>query len=174
MTRDGDMEVSPVLTSMTRPPMLHDRRPSALPVTMMARNPITIVVGILLASALLGGCVENDREGATRDNTPLQSTSASAADVVLIVHTGMPENDLQLHPELLSVAQGDVVELRISNDGFTAHTYAIHDFGVDTGMLQPDEERVITFRADRAGDFEIACDAPGHYEAGMRATLHVS
>lgn len=96
------------------------------------------------------------------------------ADLTLAAHTGMPNNDLQLHPSPLSVPLGSIVEIRVTNDGRSPHTFSIHQFDADTGTLDPGEERVLKFRADEAGSFEIMCDIPGHYQRGMRGTLEVA
>jgi uncharacterized cupredoxin-like copper-binding protein len=96
------------------------------------------------------------------------------ADVVLEAHAGFEDKDLRFHPGPFKVSLGNVVEIRVENLGQTPHTFTIHEFGADTGMMGPGEERTIKFRADRAGDFEIMCDAPGHYQAGMKDTLEVA
>lgn len=108
------------------------------------------------------------------DETTAATPEIGAPDLVIEAHAGMPQNDLQLHPGDLSVPLGSVVELRVANAGRTPHTFTIHEFDADTGMMQPGEERVLKFRADKAGTFETMCDSPGHYQAGMKGAIEVA
>lgn len=107
------------------------------------------------------------------ETTP-PASEPGAPDVVLEAHAGMPEKDLELHPSPLEVPLGSLVEIRVANAGQTQHTFTIHEFDADTGLMAPGEEKTLKFRAGKAGSFEIMCDAPGHYEAGMKATLEVA
>lgn len=95
------------------------------------------------------------------------------ADVTLEAHAGMPEDELEFHPNALQVQVGSVVEVRVKNEGRLPHTFTVHPFDADTGTIVPGEERVLTFLASEVGTFEIMCDVPGHYQSGMKASLEV-
>ena len=144
-----------------------------------------VVLAILVATAL-SGCL-GERIDPESTNGPLlpsghdahhEETTPTpdlrAPDIVLETHAGTQEKDLQLHPSALQVPLGSVVEIRVTNTGTTPHTFTIHEFDADTGMMDPGEERVIKFRADKAGTFETMCDAPGHYQAGMKGAIEVA
>jgi len=44
----------------------------------------------------------------------------------------------------------------------------------NTVLVEPGKTGEISWRFDRAGTIEIACNVPGHYESGMRADLEVT
>lgn len=158
---------------------------------MTERKPETRAGLALLVLALLGvassGCLGERIDPATdpgaayppgHDEHHATPTPPAAdlgpPDVVLEAHAGTPGSDLRFHPATLEAPLGSVVELRVENQGASPHTLTIHALGADTGPLAPGESRTLTFRADRAGSFEVMCDTPGHYEAGMLATLEVA
>lgn len=97
-----------------------------------------------------------------------------APDVILAAHAGLAEQEFVLHPSPLRVPLGSVVEIRVENQGQIPHTFTIHRFEADTGVLEPGESKNVKFRANEAGGFEIMCDVPGHYQSGMKATLEVA
>lgn len=148
---------------------------------------LVLVVGVGLAALALSGCLGERIEATDGDDatyppghgghhdTPTPAAEElGAPDVLLEAHAGMPGDDLQLHPDPLRVPLGSVVEIQVGNAGRSAHTFTLHDYGLDTGMMAPGEEKALKFRADKPGTFEIMCDAPGHYQAGMKATLEVA
>lgn len=71
----------------------------------------------------------------------------------------------------------------IKNEGTVAHDWAIMPRGqTDEGqaLIMVEEEDLATgatvtreFTFDQAGDFEMACHVPGHYEAGMLLPITV-
>lgn len=145
----------------------------------------SVPIVVALVGIALSGCLgEPIDPGSTSDALPpghdqhhdeaTAPTGLGAPDVIIEAHAGMREDDLRLHPDTIEIPLGSVVEMRIANDGRTPHTFTIHEFDADTGVLQPGEERVVTFRADKAGTFETMCDSPGHYQAGMRGTIEVA
>lgn len=150
------------------------------------RRRVLAFAGLLLGGAVLGGCLGEPIEPAPSADAAVppghgehhdeaQTTrELGAPDLILDAHAGTREKDLQLHPTPMRVPLGSVVELRVTNRGYTPHTFTIHEFDADTGMMNPGETRVIKFRADNAGTFETMCDAPGHYEAGMKGTIEVT
>ena len=51
----------------------------------------------------------------------------------------------------------------------------MHHEGADTAVtVNPGETKDLTTTFDRAGTVIIGCHQPGHYEAGMKATVTVS
>lgn len=150
----------------------------------MRRLVILVVVGLVgvALSGCLGARIDSESTNTSASppghdqhhDEPATTEDLGPPDVTLEAHAGTPEKDLQLHPTALRVPLGSVVELRVTNGGDTPHSFTIHEFDADTGMMDPGETRVIKFRADNAGTFETMCDAPGHYEAGMKGTIEVA
>lgn len=151
------------------------------------RRAQALLAALSLGAIFLSGCLGERIEtapganatyppghGEHHDGSAPTAPSLGPPDLVLEAHAGMPEKDFQLHPDPVRVPVGSVVELRIGNAGSSAHTFTIHEYDVDTGMMSPGEERTLAFRADKAGSFEIMCDVSGHYQAGMKATLEVA
>ena len=101
--------------------------------------------------------------------------------------------DNSFSPDHLSVKQGETVTFRFSNSGAQLHEAVIGDqdaqaqaemtmqHGGHSGMnmsntveVKPGETGQLTMTFDKAGDVLIGCHQPGHYAAGMRATVTVS
>ncbi len=151
------------------------------------RRTTAALVALVVAGSTLGGCL-GERIGEAPDaSAPLPAdhdahhaggaaapADPGPADVVLDAHAGMPDAEFALHPDPLNVPLGSIVEIRVENQGKAPHTFTIHRFDADTGQLNPGERRAVKFRADEPGNFEIMCDVPSHYEAGMKATLGVA
>lgn len=148
----------------------------------MARAALVVAM-LLAAGGALAGCLGDpiDPDGALppghdehHDDAPPTGEGLGAPDIVLEAHAGMADAELALHPSPLQVALGSIVEIRVENQGRAQHTFTIHQFGADTGVLNPGDSRSVKFRADEAGLFEVMCDVPGHYQSGMKATLEVA
>jgi uncharacterized cupredoxin-like copper-binding protein len=79
--------------------------------------------------------------------------------------------------DTITVPAGEVT-FEVANDGMAPHQFSIgqpggqDDYLADTGDLAAGESSTVT--VDLApGTYEVACHIPGHYEAGMKATLVV-
>ncbi len=74
-------------------------------------------------------------------------------------------------PEM-SVKKGDIVKVKITN------TMGMHDFVIDelkvAKELPLNEEVVVEFVVDKAGEFVYYCSKPGHKEGGQWGTLKVT
>ncbi len=69
---------------------------------------------------------------------------------------------------------GDTVEIRLVNGDAIQHNVAINELGVLSADISAlNEEVVVTFTADEAGEYVYFCAVPGHYQAGMWGTLVV-
>lgn len=82
---------------------------------------------------------------------------------------GKPEP--RFSPDILTVRKGDTVRIKITN------TQGTHDFKLDEFNLYTEtplnQEVVVEFVADKAGDFTYYCTKPGHRAAGHWGTLKV-
>ncbi len=72
----------------------------------------------------------------------------------------------------MAVKKGDRVRVKVTNT-MGVHDFAIDEFGIkrETPLNQ---EQVIEFTADKAGEFVYYCSKPGHRAAGQWGTLKVS
>lgn len=72
----------------------------------------------------------------------------------------------------INVKKGDKVRIKVTN------TKGMHDFTLDEYGIKKEtplnEETVIEFIADKAGDFVYYCSKPGHRAGGQWGTLKVS
>lgn len=137
----------------------------------------------MIGAIVLSGCLGERIDPATQlpaghdehhDGSTAPTPELGPPDVTLEAHAGTAQKDLEIHPDRFQVPLGSIVEIRVGNQGTTTHTFTLQPFSADTGILAPGEERAIKFRASEAGEFEIRCDVPGHYQAGMRSTLEVT
>lgn len=101
-------------------------------------------------------------------------TTITRPDETLHVEAGTSANELTFSPTTLHADEGKSIELVVHNNGTTPHTFTVHALSLNTGPLQPDQYASLKFRATTPGSFEIMCDQPGHYDAGMKATLEVA
>lgn len=118
--------------------------------------------------------------------------SADADRVIEVTTT----NDLTFEPAEFTVAEGEVITFRISNDGDIEHDFVIGDEEAQTEheaemeemresgeMTMHDDPNAvevpsggtaeITWHFTEAGTVLIGCHVKGHYDAGMKATITV-
>lgn len=72
----------------------------------------------------------------------------------------------------MAVKKGDTVRVKITN------TAGMHDFTIDEMAVKKElplnQEVVVEFVADKAGDFVYYCSMPGHRAGGQWGTLRVT
>lgn len=71
----------------------------------------------------------------------------------------------------ISVKKGDRVRIKVTNTKGT-HDFNIDEYGIKQ-MTPLNEEVVIEFTADKAGEFTYYCSTPGHRAAGQFGKLIV-
>lgn len=75
----------------------------------------------------------------------------------------------------LTANVGDRVEITVINGDPVLHDVTIAEFGLSTGPLQAQEQQgIISFTADKSGEFVYFCSTPGHREVGMAGTLKIT
>ncbi|MBU6954514.1 plastocyanin/azurin family copper-binding protein [Hahella sp. HN01] len=99
---------------------------------------------------------------------------------------------MKFEPGAIEVKAGETVKLVITNAGQVRHEFSLgteeehrahgemmrampdmkHDDGASVS-LEPGESREIVWTFASAGTFEMACNLPGHYEAGMHGDVTV-
>lgn len=114
------------------------------------------------------------------DTGPVALTDGQVAEVSMI--------EMAFEPDEFTVPVGATVTFRFVNDGQVLHEAVIADeagqsaHGVTNPgdppkngnlVLDPGETGDLTYTFDTAGELLIGCHIPGHYEAGMVATVIV-
>ncbi len=99
-------------------------------------------------------------------------------------------NEYQFIPALLKLPKGRPIVLRLRNQGKEKHEFVtaafeaveieVHGSGIEVGgkgiteiELEPGRKVEITLPALAAGQYDIICEATGHLDRGMKATLVV-
>jgi len=140
---------------------------------------ICILAGVMALAA--GACGGADQDGDASD----AGQEARVVEVAMIDHA--------FDPDSLDVSKGETVTFKFTNDGTVTHEAFIgdaeaqeeHGGEMETGMeghneggevltLEPEETGQLTYTFDEVGEIIIGCHQPGHYEAGMKATVAVS
>lgn len=151
-----------------------------------------LAAGLLLTLVLLTGCMsgktapsaapgdqgagqgEYASEGYSSGSyapAPAPDPAPAAQDEVELTVTLA---DYSFEPEELTIPLGARVTLTITNGGERKHDFAITGaYGIETEIIEPGASQVLTFTADKAGQFEIVCSLRGHKERGMVGTLIV-
>jgi uncharacterized cupredoxin-like copper-binding protein len=141
------------------------------------------------------GCADHgDHAGGA--STTAEATSAPSTRWVTVTMT-----DNAFSPSSIEATAGEIVRFKFVNEGSVVHEALIgteaeqadHEramagemSGMDMGSggdehaahhgalkVQPGETGISSKRFDRAGTVLIGCHQPGHYEAGMQATVEV-
>ena len=105
-------------------------------------------------------------------------------------------SDFKFEPAALEVKAGQLVKLRLHNQGSVEHDFSIMEIAV-TGLNAPTpsvgghdmehmgtqpqlhiaammgQSNVLHFTPSKAGTYQVFCSVPGHKEAGMTARLTV-
>ena len=78
-------------------------------------------------------------------------------------------------PAAIEVKPGQRVVVKFANVGpISPHDLSISSLGVNTGLLDPGQEKVVSFQApDRPGEYPFICTVPGHAQLGMVGKLVV-
>jgi len=81
--------------------------------------------------------------------------------------------DFAFNPAEVRVKAGEVVNLRVVNQGVTVHDLVIPFEGI--WLIAPPGQTVISgFRSDVPGEYAFFCSVPGHREAGMVGRIVVT
>lgn len=82
-------------------------------------------------------------------------------------------SDHKFQPNIIEVDQHTKVTFVLTNRGAEVHEFAIGYYALEVEEIKAGETKELTFVTIDAGEFEIACHYPGHYEVGMVGTLKV-
>lgn len=81
--------------------------------------------------------------------------------------------DYAIVPDRITAPQGSKLILHVKNEGPHDHELAVAHYEREV-ELKPGESMDLVIYTLEAGEFELACHMPGHYEVGMKGTLTVS
>lgn len=151
----------------------------------MSKPRFTIMATAAVAATLFLAACGSD--SSAKSTTPVDGNT-TVVDVTM--------TDMAFTPAVMAVKAGDTVKFRFRNDGKAVHEAVIGDeaFQMDHAeemssmgdamphgsgdeeaplVVQPGETGELTYTATDAGSLLIACHQPGHWEAGMKATINV-
>ena len=122
----------------------------------------TTAIGGALASIALVACVATAGHHEAGEKAP---------DVKLNVVNVLTAQGVKIWvPESIFANKGDVVELRLINKLDQEHGYKIAAFGVEK-VVAAEAAETVTFTADKAGIFPIACQLHPPHVAGQIVVL---
>ena len=101
------------------------------------------------------------------------------------INTTMTE--FKFDPNTWTVSAGQQVTLKLTNSGTVEHSWVLMSKPVSGSFTDADKANIlfsktvpagqsdtVTFTApSTAGSYQVLCDVPGHFEAGMAGTLTV-
>lgn len=122
--------------------------------------------------------------------------SAGAADDAARTVRVTMSDDMSYQPDAFAFDAGDSVTFEVTNVGAVRHEFFIGDVaehdehaaemregaGAHSDdahanpasiSVDPGESETLTYAFEEAGQLEVGCHEPGHYEAGMRAPITV-
>ena len=126
------------------------------------------------------------------DDTTADSPTGASGNA-RVIELAMTE--MAFSPATIEVSRGESVVFRFRNDGQVIHEAVIgdeneqlqhgtsmsstpmgdHDMGTDEEItVEPGKTGELHYTFPDAGSVLIGCHQPGHYEAGMQATVNVS
>ena len=153
----------------------------------MTRRRISLLSAATVAALSLTAC-----------GTDRTADTGAVADRSTVIDVTM--TDMAFTPTVVEVKTGDSVRFRFRNDGQVVHEAVIGDdafqqehaaemvtmgssadsMGHASGdqpaalVLRPGETGEMTYEANAAGRLLIGCHQPGHWEAGMKATIDIA
>lgn len=78
------------------------------------------------------------------------------------------------NPDKVEVTKGEKVKVNLVNkDASQAHSFVITAVNAKSKQVPANATGSVEFTADKAGEFDIFCDVPGHKDAGMVGKLIV-
>jgi uncharacterized cupredoxin-like copper-binding protein len=130
-------------------------------------------------------------EGASHATSPA-GAPGKARNVSRTINVRMLDS-MRFEPSSFKVKSGETVKFVVSNAGQLPHEFGIgtaeeqkahaemmladpemkHEDG-SVITVQPGKAGTLIWRFGKAGEYEVGCQVPGHYPAGMKATIAVT
>ena len=156
---------------------------------------VVVLVGAVQLTGLGGQHGPNRHLPAVGATDPSSSTAGEPAVTDQATRTieVATLDTMTFAPRSLTVAAGETVTFRVTNNGQAVHDFTLGDAamqqahademaqmggamaadGPNSLTLQPGETKQLTWRFGDAGTLEYACHEAGHYEAGMRGQITI-
>ncbi|MGH8555571.1 MAG: cupredoxin domain-containing protein [Gammaproteobacteria bacterium] len=164
---------------------------------------LMFLVGLLAAQTASGGDPDHsalDGQAVTHNG---HHHSAHGAGNRAVGQPGHPDrvdrtitvgasDTMRYDPPEITVRPGETIRFEVKNDGKLRHEFMIGDAteqrahsemmkrdpdivhnDANTITLEAGEGKTLVWQFGEAGDLEIGCHVPGHYEAGMLARVRV-
>ncbi len=81
--------------------------------------------------------------------------------------------DIAFQPKEITIPANTATTVSLPNKGAAAHNFNIDQLNIHSGDVTSGQTGSVTINA-AAGDYQYYCNIPGHKEAGMVGTLHVT
>ncbi len=152
---------------------------------------------VLCASILLAGCVQDNASATTTtlqeetpppppingsptpessptpSPSPTLSVNVSSSATITVTATNT-ETRYQFSPSQITVSPGLNVTIVFRNQGSQLHSFSIPTLNVDTGLVNPGQEKSVSFTApSSSGTHGFLCTVGNHGESGMQGTLTI-
>jgi heme/copper-type cytochrome/quinol oxidase subunit 2 len=128
-----------------------------------------IIIAIILFLIVASFVIINTFNSSSTGNAIKEDTSALVKEFVM---TSFYDNTgIWFSLKEISVNKGDIVRIKVTNIKGT-HDFTLDEYGIKK-MTPLNEEVVIEFTADKAGEFIYYCSVPGHRQKGQWGTLKV-
>jgi FtsP/CotA-like multicopper oxidase with cupredoxin domain len=135
------------------------------------RDAVTLFVFLLAAVALVASVIAvgfGMRAVDESKDTVAAGSGESAAAAPPVVTL----SELKIEPASITAAVGST--LQIQNKGALTHNVSVEGTSLRTDMIDSGKTGSLALTGLKAGDYVLFCEVPGHKEAGMKATLHVT
>ncbi len=111
---------------------------------------------------------EHQEHSAEHDDTDNESGEfIEGAREIRIVAT-----EWSFEPATIELTAGEAVNIVLVNEGAIEHEVEFEGLGLHLHALPGESARGV-LTPEVAGDFELGCHLPGHYEVGMKGKVHV-
>jgi uncharacterized cupredoxin-like copper-binding protein len=151
-------------------------------------NAVTLVTSLFVGAAMASG----SHAGAHGQDEATVGEAGKAADVTRTVEVQMLDT-MRFTPASFAVKQGETIKFVVKNSGKVNHEFVLgtkKDLDAhyalmkkfpemehaDANMLSvaPGQTGEMIWKFSKAGPVNVACLHPGHYDAGMKASIQVT
>lgn len=134
---------------------------------MNLKRTAALLAAPLIALALIAGvaCGDDD-EDVDDDATPTQTPRPEAEEFELAA-----DDNLTFTPDVIELEVGESLDIHMSNNGNTAHTFTLDELNIDVEVPASNDE-TIPLTASAPGEYTFYCKF--HDESGMVGTLRIA
>ena len=141
-----------------------------------------IIIGVLAVAAVItfnktnqtaenGNTANNAQNNNVAETAPAVAENKESAVKEFTMTAFYDDTGIWFSLKEISVSKGDIVRMKVTNIKGT-HDFTLDEYGIKK-MTPLNEEVVIEFTADKAGEFIYYCSVPGHRQKGQWGTLKV-